>query len=252
MIVYKSKTEVEVLDRCNGIVLEILGELAEMVRPGISTGELDAHAEKATLRRGAKPAFKGYRGFPASLCASINEEVVHGIPSLKRVVKEGDLLSLDFGVILNGYFGDAAVTVPVGKVSEEASRLMNVTRESLRRGIEQMRTEGRLSDISHAIQTYVESQGLSVVRDFVGHGIGSQLHEDPQVPNYGDPGHGPVLRDGLILAIEPMVTTGKPDVVIEEDQWTARSADRSLSAHFERSVVVGENGGRILGGNQLL
>lgn len=248
MIVYKSMAEIEIMDRCNGIVVDILKRLAERVQPGVSTAELDRFAEEATREAGAVPAFKGYRGFPASLCTSVNNEVVHGIPSPKRIVREGDILSLDFGVILEGYYGDSAMTVPVGTISSKAQRLLDVTRESLKRGIAHMQSGNHLSDVSNAIQTYVESEGYSVVREFVGHGIGHQLHEDPQVPNFGSPGHGPVLREGLVLAIEPMVTEGNPDVLIGDDDWTVRSVDGGWSAHFERSVAVTENGPLLLGG----
>lgn len=248
MIVYKSRSELDVMDRCNRIVVDILRRLMGRVRPGVSTAELDRFAENETRKAGAVPAFKGYRGFPASLCTSINDEIVHGIPSRKRVLREGDILSMDFGVVLDGYHGDAAVTVPVGEISDLARRLLSVTRESLNRGIAKMRVGAHLSDISSAVQEYVESSGFGVVREFVGHGIGHKLHEDPQVPNYGSPGRGPILREGLVLAIEPMVTTGNPDVVIDADNWTARSADGGLSAHFERSVAVTDNGPWLLGG----
>ena len=251
MIVYKSMAEIEIMDRCNEIVIDILKRLAKQVQPGVSTAELDRFAEEATLEAGAVPAFKGYRGFPASLCTSVNNEVVHGIPSPKRVVREGDILSLDFGVILEGYYGDSALTVPVGTISPKARRLLDVTRESLKRGIAHMQLGNHLSDVSNAIQTYVESEGYSVVREFVGHGIGHQLHEDPQVPNFGSPGHGPILREGLVLAIEPMVTEGNPDVLIGDDDWTVRSVDGGWSAHFERSVAVTEDGPLLLGGQPI-
>lgn len=251
MIVYKSMAEIEIMDRCNGIVVDILKRLAKRVQPGVSTAELDRFAEEATCEAGAIPAFKGYRGFPASLCTSINNEVVHGIPSPKRVVREGDILSLDFGVILEGYYGDSALTVPVGTISPKARRLLDVTRESLKRGIAHMQSGNHLSDVSNAIQTYVESEGYSVVREFVGHGIGHQLHEEPQVPNFGSPGRGPILRKGLVLAIEPMVTEGNPDVLIGDDDWTVRSVDGGWSAHFERSVAVTENGPLLLGGQPI-
>ncbi|MEE8184223.1 MAG: type I methionyl aminopeptidase [Acidobacteriota bacterium] len=243
--------EIEIMDRCNGIVVDILKRLAERVQPGVSTAELDRFAEEATREAGAVPAFKGYRGFPASLCTSVNNEVVHGIPSPKRAVQEGDILSLDFGVILEGYYGDSALTVPVGTISPKAQRLLDVTRESLNRGIARMQSGNHLSDVSNAIQTHVESEGYSVVREFVGHGIGHQLHEDPQVPNFGSPGHGPILREGLVLAIEPMVTEGNPDVLIGDDDWTVRSVDGGWSAHFERSVAVTENGPLLLGGKPI-
>ncbi len=248
MIIYKSRDEIETMDRCNRVVAQILVELARQVRPGITTKDLDRSAERLCQEAAVKPAFKGYRGYPAVLCASVNEEVVHGIPSVKRVLKEGDIIGLDFGVVLDGYYGDAAVTVPVGRVSRQAEDLMRVTRESLRRGIAAARPGGRLSDVSSTIQGHAESCGYSVVREFVGHGIGTSLHEDPQVPNYGAPGSGPILKEGLVLAIEPMVNAGAPDVRIGSDGWTASTVDGSLSAHFERSVAITADGPWILGG----
>lgn len=249
MIVYKSAAEIETMDRCNAIVVEVLRKVAERVRKGVTTADLDDLAEEETRKAGAVPAFKGYRGFPSSLCTSINDEVIHGIPSRRRVIREGDLVSLDFGVVLDGYYGDAAVTIPVGAVTEPAARLLEVTRTALRRGVDRMEVGGHVSDISHAIQTYVEGNGFQVVREFVGHGIGHQLHEDPQVPNYGPPGRGPKLREGLVLAIEPIVTAGSPEVTIDGDQWTARSVDGGLSAHFERTVAMTAKGPRLLGGD---
>jgi len=248
MIIYKSRGEVETLDRCNREVVRILADVAGKVAPGVSTGELDRIAERMCREAGVKPAFKGYRGFPCVLCTSVNEEVVHGIPSTKKILREGDIVGIDFGVVLDGYYGDAAVTVPVGRVSPEAHELMQVTRESLRRGIEAARAGNRLSDVSAAIQQFVESRGYSVVREFVGHGIGTSLHEDPQVPNYGDPGSGPLLKEGLTLAIEPMVNVGGPEVRILSDGWTASTVDGSLSAHFERSIAVTQDGPLVLGG----
>jgi methionyl aminopeptidase len=248
MIIYKSRHEIETMDRCNRVVARILGELARQVQPGITTKDLDRKAEKMCQEAGVRPAFKGYRGYPAVLCASVNEEVVHGIPSAKKMLKEGDIIGLDFGVVLDGYYGDAAVTVPVGRVSREAEDLMRVTRESLERGIAAARPGGRLSDVSATIQGHAESRGYSVVREFVGHGIGTSLHEDPQVPNYGAPGSGPILKEGLVLAIEPMVNAGRPDVRIGSDGWTASTVDGSLSAHFERSVAITADGPWVLGG----
>ncbi|MFQ5876814.1 MAG: type I methionyl aminopeptidase [Acidobacteriota bacterium] len=248
MIIYKSRDEIRTMDRCNRIVTRILSELARRARPGVTTLELDDVAERMCREAGVRPAFKGYRGFPRALCASVNEEVVHGIPSSDRVLEEGDIVGLDFGVILDGYFGDAAVTVPVGRVSREAGVLLRVARESLRRGIDAARTGNRLSDISAAVQSCAESEGFSVVREFVGHGIGTALHEDPQVPNYGPPGSGPVLKEGLVLAIEPMINSGGAEVRIHSDGWTASTADGSLSAHFERSVAITEDGPFVLGG----
>ena len=249
MIIYKSREEVETMDRCNRVVAQILAELRGQVEPGVTTADLDRVAEKMCRDAGVRPAFKGYRGYPCVLCTSVNEEVVHGIPSPKKVLKEGDIIGLDFGVVLDGYFGDAAVTVPVGRISREARDLLNVTRESLHRGIQAARPGKRLSDISAAVQTHAESHGYTVVREFVGHGIGTSLHEDPQVPNYGNPGSGPVLKEGLVLAIEPMVNIGGPAVRIHSDGWTASTIDGSLSAHFERSIAITEDGPLVLGGD---
>ena len=248
MIIYKSREEIETMDRCNRVVAQILAALAKAVAPGVTTAELDRLAEKMCRDAAVRPAFKGYRGYPCVLCASVNEEVVHGIPSAKKVLKEGDIVGLDFGVVLEGYYGDAAVTVPVGRISREAGDLLRVTRESLRKGIQAARAGARLSDISAAVQAHVEAQGYSVVREFVGHGIGTSLHEDPQVPNYGTPGSGPVLKEGLALAIEPMVNVGGPAVRIHTDGWTASTLDGSLSAHFERSIAITEDGPLLLGG----
>jgi len=248
MIIYKSREEIETMDRCNRVVAQILAEVAGQVEPDVTTADLDRLADRMCRDAGVRPAFKGYRGYPCVLCTSVNEEVVHGIPSPKRVLKEGDIIGLDFGVVLDGYFGDAAVTVPVGRVSREARDLLSVTRESLRLGIAAARPGRRLSDISAAVQRHVESHGYTVVREFVGHGIGTSLHEDPQVPNYGTPGSGPVLKEGLVLAIEPMVNLGGPAVRIHADGWTASTIDGSLSAHFERSIAVTEDGPLVLGG----
>ncbi len=244
-IILKSPQEIEKMRRSNQIVAEILAEIKEAVRPGITTRDLEELAEELLAKKKAKPAFKGYNGFPAALCTSVNEEIVHGIPS-ERVLKEGDILSLDFGVIYDEFYGDAAITLPVGQVSPEAARLMRVAEEALYLAIEQARPENRLQDISAAIQRYVESQGFSVVRDFVGHGIGKHLHEKPQVPNFGLPGRGIRLRPGMTLAIEPMINAGGHEVEILEDGWTAVTKDRSLSAHFEHSVAITENGPDIL------
>src|SRR5688572_22280140 len=229
----------------NLLVADVLAELGSMVAPGVTTGDLDAAAERLVRERGAEPAFKGYRGYPATLCASINEQVVHGIPS-RRAVAEGDIISLDMGVKLNGFYGDSAVTVPVGRVSEDVSRLLRVTREALEKGIEQVRVGGRVSDIGHAIQAHVESNGFSVVREFVGHGIGASLHEEPQIANYGEPGRGPRLAEGMVFAIEPMVNMGKPAVKVLADGWTAVTRDGSLSAHFEHTVAVTKDGPLVL------
>ena len=229
----------------NALVAEVLAELRGMVRPGLTTADLDAFAEERIRDRGGDPAFKGYHGYPATICASINEEVVHGIPSRRELV-EGDIVSVDLGVRLDGFYGDAAVTLPVGRVSERAADLLRVTEEALHRGIGRARPGGRVSDISHAVQTHVEQHGFSVVREFVGHGIGASLHEEPQVPNYGTPGRGPRLAEGMVLAIEPMVNLGKPAVRVLNDGWTAVTRDGMLSAHFEHTVAVTDNGPEIL------
>jgi len=232
------------------IVATILEEVASRVRPGVTTAELDALAEELTLAKGARPAFKGYavagRVFPASICISINDEVVHGVPNGKRALRAGDIVGLDFGVCYRGYFGDAARTVPVGRVAPEAERLMEVTAAALHAGIEAVRPGAHVADISAAIQDAAESAGFSVVREFVGHGIGKSLHEDPQVPNYRTGARGVRLQEGLVLAIEPMVNAGGPEVYVKEDGWTAATRDGRLSAHFEHSVAVTENGPYIL------
>ncbi len=246
MIVCKSSAEIETMHRAGLIVWEVLNELRMMVAPGVSTQDLDRVAEKRAKERGARPAFKGYRGYPASLCASINQEVVHGIPSVGRKLNEGDIISLDYGVELEGYFGDAAVTVPVGKVRPELETLMRVTRESLDLAIEKVQPGNRLSDVGAAVQQWVERHGFSVVREFVGHGIGTKMHEEPSVLNYGQPGHGPRLQEGMVLAIEPMVNQGTPNVRVLDDGWTAVTADGKPSAHFEHTVAVTANGPWIL------
>ena len=220
------------------LVGEVLTELAAKVAPGVSTAELDELAEKRITRAGATPAFKGYHGYPATICASINDEVIHGIPSGRRVLQEGDIISIDVGAALDGYFGDSAITLPVGPVSEQAAMLLRVTEEALYKAIEQARPGARVSDIGHAVQKHVEAFGFSVVREFVGHGIGEHMHEEPQVPNYGEPGRGPRLAEGMVLAIEPMVNAGKPSVKVLADGWTAVTRDKSLSAHFEHTVAV--------------
>ncbi|MCX7894675.1 MAG: type I methionyl aminopeptidase, partial [Thermoanaerobaculum sp.] len=221
--------------------------LAEHLRPGISTAELDRLAEEFILSKGARPAFKGYHGYPATLCTSVNDVIVHGIPSERCVLREGDIVSLDCGVVVEGFYGDGAVTLPVGQVSPNAWRLLQVTRECLERAVEEARPGRRLGDVSAAIQRHAEGAGFSVVREFVGHGIGRSLHEDPQVANYGIPGTGPELRPGLVLAIEPMVNEGGPGVRVDPDGWTARTEDGKLSAHFEFSVAVTDNGPWVLG-----
>ena len=246
MVICKSPAELEKMYRAGQIVYGALAEMRKMVKPGISTKDLDEFAEAYTIERKAKPAFKGYRGYPGSVCASINQEVVHGIPSAARKLKEGDILSLDFGVELEGYFGDAALTVPVGKVSPAREKLLRVTRESLEQAIDKVRPGNRLGDVSAAVQQWVEKSGFSVVREFVGHGIGTKMHEDPQLPNYGSAGHGAKLQEGMVLAIEPMVNTGGPGVRVLADDWTAVTTDGSDSAHFEHTVAVTKNGPWIL------
>jgi methionyl aminopeptidase len=246
MVVCKSAAEIEKMHRAGLIVWGALEKMRAMVRPGLATQELDECAEAYTAEHHARPAFKGYRGYPGSVCASINSEVVHGIPSPSRRVREGDILSMDFGVELDGYFADAALTVPVGKISPARQELLRVTRESLERGIEKVRPGNRLGDISSAVQEWVEKHTFSVVREFVGHGIGTKMHEDPQVPNYGVPGQGPRLQEGMVLAIEPMVNVGGPGVRVLEDGWTAVTEDGSDSAHFEHTVAVTSGGPWIL------
>jgi methionyl aminopeptidase len=245
VIVCKSPREIEQMRKANALVAEVLAELASMVAPGVTTAQLDEAAEKMVRAAGAEPAFKGYRGYPATLCASVNDEVVHGIPA-DRALADGDIISLDMGVKLDGFYGDSAVTVPVGTVTDEVTRLLQVTQEALQKGIAQVRLGGRVSDIGHAIQAHVEAAGFSVVREFVGHGIGSQLHEEPQIANYGEPGRGPRLAEGMVLAIEPMVNMGRPAVKVLRDGWTAVTRDGSLSAHFEHTVAVTKDGPLVL------
>ncbi|OFZ74236.1 MAG: type I methionyl aminopeptidase [Bdellovibrionales bacterium RIFOXYD1_FULL_44_7] len=228
------------------IVGRILCELCEAVKPGMSTADVDKIAERRCFELGAIPAFKGYHGYPASICISLNDEVIHGIPSSKRIIKSGDLVSIDFGVMKDGWFGDAAKTLAVGEFSDEARKLMEVTAESLNKGIEQCRPGNHLFDIGHAIQNYVEAFGYGVVREFVGHGIGRALHEEPQVPNFGAKGKGLELKAGMVLAIEPMINAGSPKVKILKDGWTAVTEDHSLSAHFEHTVAITSNGPEIL------
>ncbi|MEM5788649.1 MAG: type I methionyl aminopeptidase [Syntrophobacteraceae bacterium] len=246
MIILRSRAEIEKIRNACRIVSEILRSLAERVQPGVTTWDLNAISEELAKKRNAKPAFQGYHGYPFALCTSVNEQVVHGMPSKQRRLQEGDIISLDFGVVIDGYYGDSAITLPVGEISEEAARLCAVTEESLNQGISKAVTSNRLSDISHAIQAYVEARGYSVVREFVGHGIGQHLHESPQIPNYGPPGKGVRLKPGMVLAIEPMINCGGPDVEVLEDQWTAVTLDRKLSAHFEHTIAITENGPDIL------
>jgi methionyl aminopeptidase len=238
VIVCRSAAELEQMREAGRLVGEVLTELAATVAPGVSTGDLDALAEKRIRQAGATPAFKGYHGYPATICASVNDEVIHGIPSGRRVLHEGDVISIDCGAQLNGYFGDSAVTLPVGMISEKAATLLRVTEESLYKAIEAARAGNRVSDIGHAVQKHCEAYGFSIVREFVGHGIGQKMHEEPQVPNYGQPGHGPRLTEGMVLAIEPMVNAGAPAVKVLADGWTAVTRDGSLSAHFEHTVAV--------------
>lgn len=244
MIIY-SEEEICSIRNSNQIVAKILAELKKMIKPGVQTKELDEYAETRARAMGAVPAFKGYRGYPSSLCTSINEEIVHGIPS-SRKFQEGDIISLDFGVFYDGYYGDAAVTYPVGKISERARALVEAAEKAFYKGLEQMKPENRISDISFAIQNYVESEGFSVIRTFVGHGIGLSLHEEPQVPNFGSPGRGPKIKPGMVLAIEPMIAIGDWNVEILDDNWTAVTRDKSLSAHYEHTVAIKQEGAEIL------
>jgi len=250
MIVLKTQQEIALMRAASVIVAEVLEELRQRIRPGVATAELDEVAERETRRRKAVPAFKGYqvggRVFPASVCVSINEEVVHGIPSRERVLRPGDIVALDFGVYFEGFYGDAAITVPVDSVDAESERLMQVTEAALHAAIEQVRVGRRLGDISAAVQETVERAGFPVVREFVGHGIGRRLHEEPQIPNFGCRDRGVRLQPGMVLAIEPMVNAGGPEVVIKEDGWTAVTKDGSRSAHFEHSVAVTDNGPYVL------
>ena len=244
MIIY-CEEEISSIKKSNQIVAKILAELKKMIGPGAQTKELDEYAEARVKEMNAIPAFKGYRGYPATLCTSINEEIVHGIPSSRRL-REGDIISIDFGVLYEGYYGDAAVTYPVGEITPKAKKLIKVAEETFYKGMEQMKPGKRISDISFAIQSYVESQGFSVIRAFVGNGIGLSLHEEPQVPNFGPPGRGPKLKSGMVLAIEPMIAMGDWDVEILDDNWTAITRDRSLSAHYEHTVAITEKGPEIL------
>jgi len=244
-MILKSPSEIDLLRVSNRIAAEALVELKKLIEPGIETADLDRFAEALVRKKGAKPAFKGYKGYPSTLCTSINEVVVHGIPS-SRKLEEGDIISLDIGTIYRGYYGDAAVTLPVGAISEEAKRLLQVTEAALALGIGKAKVGRRVSDISHAIQEYVEENGMFVVKAFVGHGIGKALHEEPQIPNFGPPGIGTVLKPGMVLCIEPMVNLGTSEILILEDKWTAISKDHSLSAHFEHAVAITEDGAEIL------
>jgi methionyl aminopeptidase len=246
MIILKSLQEIEKIRKACLIVADVLEGIRGEVRPGVTTQALDEFAERLILAAGAKPAFKGYRGYPKTLCTSVNNEVIHGIPSKGAVLKQGDIISIDVGTIVDGFYGDAAITLPVGMITPEAERLMRVTEESLHRGIAQAQVGNRLYDISHAVQRHVESNGYSVVREFVGHGIGRSLHEDPQLPNFGAAGQGPRLKPGMVLAIEPMVNVGGSATIIQADNWTAVTVDGSLSAHFEHTIAVMPDGPWIL------
>ncbi len=246
MIVCKSPAEIERMRAASEVVAAVLSDLSGAMAPGVSTGELDERAEAAIRAAGATAAFKGYHGYPAALCVSINDEVIHGIPTPKRLLAEGDIVSVDVGAVLDGFVGDSAVTFPVGRVSERAAMLMRVTQEALYGAILAVKVGGRVSDIGDAVQRHVEAHGCSVVREFVGHGIGTAMHEEPQVPNYGPPGRGARLTEGMVLAIEPMVNLGRPAVRVLDDGWTAVTRDRSLSAHFEHTVAVAEEGPFVL------
>jgi methionyl aminopeptidase len=246
-IVCKSPAEIEKMRRSGHVVREVLDHVKSLVAPGVTTMDLEHAAEDKMKELGVKPAFKGYYDYPCVLCTSINEEIVHGIPSDQRLLKAGDIVSVDCGVVLDGYYGDAAITVPVGgEITPELKKLLEVTEQSLYRGIEKVRIGNSVGDVGAAVQSYVEAAGFSVVREFVGHGIGTRLHEEPQVPNFGLPGHGAKLREGMVLAIEPMVNYGKPEARVLGDKWTAVTADGSYSAHFEHCVAVTKEGPMIL------
>jgi methionyl aminopeptidase len=246
VIMLKSPRELAHMRAAGRILAEVKDRLRAMVRPGLSTKEIDVDVEGFIVSRGATPAFKGYRGFPATACISINEEVVHGIPSPKRKLRDGDIVGLDLGCIVEGYYAYCAITLPVGAVAARVQELLDVTRESLDKAIVQCRAGNRLGDISHAVQAHCESHGFGVVRAFVGHGIGRNLHEEPQIPNFGDPGRGQIIKAGMVLAIEPMVTMGSYEVRILEDRWTAVTVDGSWAAHFEDTIAITESGPEVL------
>jgi methionyl aminopeptidase len=246
VIELKSAREIALMRAGGHILADVMDRLREAVKPGMPTLEIDEDVETFIRSRGALPAFKGYRGFPATVCISINEEVVHGIPSAHRRIKEGDIVGLDLGCIVEGYYADCAFTLAIGDVPPKVQQLLDVTRESLDAAIAECRAGRRLSDVSHAVQAHVERHGFSVVRAFVGHGIGRALHEDPQIPNFGDPGRGPQLRPGMVLAIEPMVTMGSWEVKVLDDGWTAVTRDGSLAAHFEHTIAVTDDGPEVL------
>ncbi|OPZ64200.1 MAG: Methionine aminopeptidase 1 [Firmicutes bacterium ADurb.Bin506] len=245
MIILKSEAEIGLMRRAGSLVWHVLDKVGQAIRPGVTTRELDAIAENTIREAGAEPSFKGYHGYPASICASVNEQVIHGIPGERRLV-EGDIIGIDVGAVLDGYHGDSARTFAVGAVSSEAARLLRVTEESLTAGIEAARAGNTLGDVGHAVQSYAEANGFSVVRDFVGHGIGRKMHEEPAVPNYGRPGLGKRLRAGMVLAIEPMINAGGYEVEVLGDNWTAVTRDGSLSAHFEHTVAITEDGPVVL------
>ncbi|MBX3279431.1 MAG: type I methionyl aminopeptidase [Acidobacteria bacterium] len=245
MVIRKSRQELEKMRRAGLIVGETLTALRQMVAPGVTTQDLDSEAERRIRAAGATPTFKGYHGYPASICASVNDEVVHGIPS-GRKLQDGDLIKIDCGATLDGYVGDAAISVLVGRVSPEVQALVKATQESLFRAMEKMRVGNRLFDVSYAVQEYVEERGYSVVREYCGHGVGRRMHEEPQVPNYGRPGTGPVLKEGWVLAIEPMVNLGRHQVKVDSDGWTVRTRDGSFSSHWEHTIAVTENGPVVL------
>ena len=241
----RSSEELEKMHRAGLIVWDVLTALRPAVRPGVTTMELEKLAEERIAGKPGHPAFKGYRGYPCSLCTSVNSEIVHGIPSPKRKLREGDIVSIDFGMEVDGYYADSAVTVPVGEVRPDTKKLLDVTREALDRAINKMRPGNRLGDVGHAVQSWVEQNGFTVVREFVGHGIGTKMHDEPNLPNYGEPGRGPRLQEGMVIAVEPMVNAGRPEVRMR-DEWTAETADGSRSAHFEHTVAVTANGPWIL------
>jgi methionyl aminopeptidase len=245
-VVLKSAAEIEKMRKAGKVTREVLELVRSLVKPGVTTLDLDKAAEARTKELGGRPAFKGYHGYPSVLCASVNSEVVHGIPSAKRVLKDGDIVSVDFGAFIDGFCGDSAITVPVGQVTAETAKLLEVTEKSLYAAIDVVKPGATLGDVGWAVQEVVEAAGFSVVRDFVGHGIGTAMHEDPQVPNFGDRGRGMKLKAGMVIAIEPMVNAGKHDVVVLKDGWTAVTEDGSMSAHFEHTVAVTASGARIL------
>jgi methionyl aminopeptidase len=246
MIIIKSKDEIEIMAKAAMLTAEMLRDIPQIIKPGISTKQIDEYVDNCILKSDMNPAFKGYGGFPASACVSVNEEVVHGIPSSDKVLQEGDIVSVDLGTVYKKYFSDAARTYPVGHISPEAERLIRITEESFFKGLQFCQKGYRLGDVSHAIQIHAENAGFSVVRDFVGHGIGRNLHEDPQIPNYGMPHHGPKLIPGMVLAIEPMITAGDYEVDVLMNNWTAVTIDGSLAAHYENTVVITEGEPRLL------